>query len=79
MLMFLIIPISHLGDGEFTFDEVGQFGILDALKNISSDALGFDVVSLKFLNLIAECVIDPLTRLVLYLHRVFLSTGRKVC
>jgi hypothetical protein len=66
MLMFSIIPISHRGDVEFTIDEVGQFGILDALKSISSDTLGFDGVFLKFLNLIAECVIDPLTRLVNY-------------
>jgi hypothetical protein len=33
------IPSGHLGDGEFIFDEVGQFGILDALESISSDAL----------------------------------------
>jgi hypothetical protein len=29
------IPSGSLGDGEFTFDEVGQFGILDALESIS--------------------------------------------
>jgi hypothetical protein len=57
------IPSGHLGDGEFTFDEVG---ILDALESISSNACGFDGVSLKFLKLITEYVIDPLTYLVNY-------------
>jgi hypothetical protein len=45
MLKFSIILISHRGDGEFTFDEVGQFGILDALETISSDASEFYGVS----------------------------------
>jgi hypothetical protein len=58
------ISSGHLGDGEFTFDEVGQFGIFGALGSISSDACGFDGVSLKFLKLIIEYVIDPLTHLV---------------
>jgi hypothetical protein len=48
----------------FTFDEVGQFEIFGALGSISSDACGFDGVSLKFLKLIIEYVIDPLTHLV---------------
>jgi hypothetical protein len=38
------IPSGHIGDGEFTFDEVGQFGILDALKSISINACEFDGV-----------------------------------
>jgi hypothetical protein len=32
------IPSGNLGDGEFTFDDFGQFGILDALESISSSA-----------------------------------------
>jgi hypothetical protein len=39
---------------------------LDALESISSNACGFDGVSLKFLKLITEYVIDPLTHLVNY-------------
>jgi hypothetical protein len=39
---------------------------LDALESISSDACEFDGVSLKFLKLIVEYVIDPLTHLVNY-------------
>jgi hypothetical protein len=60
------IPTGHLGDGEFTFDEVGQFGIFDAPESISSDACGFGGVSLKFLKLIVKYVIDSLTHLVNY-------------
>jgi hypothetical protein len=56
-----VIPSGHLGDGEFTFDDVGQLGILDALESISVDACVFDGVSLKFLKLIAEYVSDHLT------------------
>jgi hypothetical protein len=75
------IPTGHLGDGEFTFDEVGRFGILDALESISSDACGFDGVSLKFLKLIVEYVIDPLPHLVNYSPSTscFSKHWKKVC
>jgi hypothetical protein len=59
------IPTDTQREGEsFAFTDSSQFGVLDAIEGISSDACGFDGISIKFLKLIIEYVIDPLTHLV---------------
>jgi hypothetical protein len=41
-----------------------QFRVLDAIEGIFSDACDFDGISIKFLMLIIEYIIEPLTHLV---------------
>jgi hypothetical protein len=48
-------------EGEsFAFTDSSQFGVLDTIEGISSDACSFDGISIKFHKLIIEYVIDPL-------------------